>query len=393
LAVVFRPDCGKTKGIAMKIEARDLPLVLSLLDQALDLSPEQQQAWLDDLPEPARAYRDALARMLDDHANEESTSFRGTLPRLRDSGPAAAPAPAPATAAAGRTIGPYRLITELGRGGMGTVWLAERSDGRPERQVALKLPHLGPGTKAFAGRLARERDILASLVHPNIARLHDAGISSEGQPYIALAYVQGRTLIDHCDALRLGLQQRIGLFLQVLEAVQFAHGQRVLHRDLKPSNVLVDGHGQVRLLDFGMAKLMIDGIADATELTLGNGSAMTLHYASPEQVAGIGLSTASDIYSLGVLLFRLLAGQMPYKLARGTVFQQHAAIIRAVPPPPSTVINDLVAAHFGLPARELSCALQGGLDGVVLRALQKKPADRHASADAMRLDLQRHLGG
>ena len=372
----------------MKFPAQDWPAISALLDEALDLPPEQRDAWLEALPEPARAHRDTLANLLADRAQVETQDFMHTLPKVMPADEPVASGDAP------RTIGPYRLLREIGRGGMGSVWLAERSDGLLKRPVALKLPHPGLATRSFAERLARERDILASLAHPNIARLYDAGITPDGQPYIALEYVAGRSLIEHCDEARLSLRARIALFLQVLAAVQYAHAHLVIHRDLKPSNVLVDEQGQARLLDFGIAKLMTDGVANATELTLDAGAALTPDYASPEQIAGGAISTASDVYSLGVLLFELLTGERPYRLKRDTRAALEEAILAADVPRPSDAVGD--EAHVlacGLSAAKLARALRGDLDTITLKALKKQAAERYGSAEAFAQDLQRHLRG
>jgi serine/threonine-protein kinase len=362
----------------MKLEPQDLPQILPLLDQAMDLPASERQRWLDALPEAARTHRPMLERLLAEHARRETNDFLRQLPSVDTH---AAPSFAPGS----HIVGPYRLLTELGRGGMGSVWLAERIDGLLARQVALKLPHPGLATRAFAERLVRERDILASLDHPHIARLYDAGVSESGQPYMALAYVEGRTLIEHCDAEGLGVRARIALFQQVLEAVQYAHAHLVIHRDIKPSNVLVDGQGQVHLLDFGIAKLIVDGSAEATELTLLGGQALTPDYASPEQLAGDTISTVSDVFSLGVLLYELLTGQRPNRLAQ--------TLQTGEPPPASSAVRQADTARFGIEAKMLAKALRGDLDSIIHKALQKDLARRYATAEALRADLQRHLDG
>ena len=368
----------------MKIDAQVWPLISALFDQALDLPAAQRERFLTELPAEQSVHRQTLQRLLADHAEVETGDFLLSLPRLH-----LAADPAPAAGEAGEaalTVGPYRLLRELGRGGMASVWLAQRSDGLLRRDVALKLPHPGLATRAFAERLARERDILASLAHPHIARLYDAGVSAEGQPYIALAYVRGMTLIEHCRQNGMTVRDRVVLFLQVLAAVQYAHSHLVIHRDLKPSNVLVDEQGQVHLLDFGIAKLLVEGQAEATALTLDAGLALTPDYASPEQIAGDAISIASDIYSLGVLLYELLAGVRPYRMPR----QDRASLERAVLE--FDVQRPSEAARIA-GAASTARALRGDLDTIVLKALKKRPDERFATVDAFAQDLQRHLEG
>jgi tetratricopeptide (TPR) repeat protein len=371
----------------MKISPEDWPALSTLLDEVLALPRALHAAWLEALPRDAQRHRATLARLLDHHARVETADFLDTLPRQTLAQGGSTPDDL-------REIGPYRLLRELGRGGMGSVWLAERSDGLLKRAVALKLPRAGLATRAFAERLERERDILASLAHPHIARLYDAGLAADGQPYLALEYVAGRELIAHCDQRRLPLGERIALFLQVLSAVQYAHAHLVLHRDLKPGNVLVDEEGRVRLLDFGIAKLMTEGQAQETELTEQGGRAMTPDYASPEQIAGTPLGTASDVYSLGVLLFVLLTGERPYRLQRGSPAELEEAIVQANVQRPSQAVGAAgkAAARASTPAR-LRRALRGDLDAIVLTALAKSPEQRYATAEALRRDLERHLAG
>ncbi|RQP24718.1 serine/threonine-protein kinase [Piscinibacter terrae] len=372
----------------LSFSARDWAVISPLLDEALELPPEHRGDWLRALPQDAQGHRDAIAQLLEDHARVETQNFLNTLPKVS----LAPDGELDQRDANARTVGPYRLLRELGRGGMSVVWLAQRCDNLPARTVALKLPHPAVAGRGFAERLARERDILASLAHPHIARLYDAGITPDGQPFIALEHVQGHTLIRHCDAATLGLRARIELFRQVLDAVEYAHAHLVIHRDIKPSNILVDEHGQVRLLDFGIAKLIVDGDAESTELTMDTGHALTPDYASPEQLAGRAVTTASDVYSLGVVLFELLTGSRPYRLscALRTDLEEALRTIEA-PRPSQCVRSEEPAALRGMTAGKLQAALRGDLDTVVLKAIQKDPRARYATVNALADDLDRYL--
>ncbi|MGD9832329.1 MAG: protein kinase [Piscinibacter sp.] len=286
--------------------------------------------------------------------------------------------------ATGSAVGPYRLIREIGSGGMGSVWLAERVDLLQGRQVALKLPHAVGAAWRRAGlaeRLAREREILATLEHPHIARLYDAGLGATGQPYLALEYVQGEPIDRHAQARGLTVRQRIELFLQVCDAVAHAHARLVVHRDLKPGNILVDAEGQVKLLDFGIAKLMEGDAADATELTRELGQVLTPGYAAPEQIEGRPLGTAADVYSLGVVLYELLTGARPYAPGAGGRAALLHAVLQAEPRRPSEAAPDEATRR----------RLEGDIDTIVLKALKKAPQDRYASVAALADDLRRHL--
>ena len=261
--------------------------------------------------------------------------------------------------------------------------LARRARRRPAaRKVALKLPHVGwaPG---LAARLARERDILASLEHPNIARLYDAGVDPLGRPYLALEYVDGTPIDRHCAAHSLSLRDRLALLLQVAAAVAHAHTRLVVHRDLKPSNILVTAGGGVRLLDFGIAKMLQAEGADATELTAATGRALTPDYASPEQIRGEPIGTASDVYSLGVVAYELLAQVRPYHLARAGSLGLPEAIAEVEPPLASASPRDASAK------RQLS----GDLDAILNKALKKSAAERYATVEAFAADIERHLRG
>jgi eukaryotic-like serine/threonine-protein kinase len=348
----------------------------ALLDEALALPAGERARWLESLSSERAAFKDTLCELLALSAGVETNDFLGTLPRI-----AALPADAHEPAA-GMRIGPYQLISELGRGGMGAVWLAERADGQLKRRVALKLPRQAWGS-ALAQRLARERDILASLEHSNIARLYDAGIDVQGRPYFAMEFVEGQTIDTYCRERSLPVRERIALILQVCEAVAHAHSRLVVHRDLKPSNVLVTDKGEVRLLDFGIAKLMEGDSAAETALTREAGRALTLDYASPEQIAGAPLGTASDVYSLGVVAYELLSGSRPYRLKRGSAAELEEAIASADPPRASDAAKE----------PQLKRALRGDLDAILNKALKKHPAQRYPTMTALAEDLDRHLKG
>ena len=283
---------------------------------------------------------------------------------------------------AGAIVGAYRLLRRIGEGGMGTVWLAERADGLLQREFALKLPNCAWRPDLVA-RMARERDILSTLEHPNIARLYDAGVTPEGRPYLALEYVAGRSIKTYCAEEQLEVRARVRLFLQVVQAVAYAHGRLVVHRDLKPSNILVTDDGQVRLLDFGVAKLLDAGNDRQPGLTDLAGRPHTPEYASPEQIAGEPLSTASDIYSLGVVLYELLAGRRPFAIPRDSRRALETAILETDPAPPSA--STTTSSHRKI--------LRGDLDTIVLKTLKKRWAERYATVDALGDDLRRWLDG
>ncbi|HSW04801.1 serine/threonine-protein kinase [Aquabacterium sp.] len=356
--------------------AAEWTLISALMDEALALPAAERAAWVDRLAGARAAHKESLRRLLAAHAQSALDDLMTTLPRLAAMPPAASMAePQP-----GEDIGPYRLLHELGAGGMGTVWLAERADGGFQRRVALKLPRLAWGS-ATGERLNRERDILATLEHPHIARLYDAGIDHLGRPYLAMEYVEGRTIDHYCREQALPLPQRIGLLLQVAAAVGHAHARLVVHRDLKPANILVGSDGQVRLLDFGIAKLLEGERTEETALTQRAGHMLTPDYASPEQIRGEPLSTASDVYSLGVLAYELLSGERPYRLARASAAALQQAIAETHPAQASSVAGDAA----------LKQQLRGDLDAILNMALKKDPAERYPSVDAFAQDLRRHL--
>lgn len=292
----------------------------------------------------------------------------------------------------GRTIGAYRLLRPLGRGGMGVVYLAERVDGAYDQQVAFKLMPLSIRSAEARRRFALERQILARLEHPGIARILDGGLGEDGEPYFVMEYVDGEPLTQWCDRRSLRIRDRLELVLQVCDAVQAAHAQLIVHRDLKPGNILVTGDGEVKLLDFGIAKLLTGGGDDpATILTEGERRPYTPGYAAPEQLSGGAVTVATDVYSLGVLLYRLLSGHRPGEAdARPSVvaFRSHDGDDSGTNADPQTV-----ATRRGTTPRRLSRRLTGDLDTVTLKALRQDPAQRYQSVQALADDLRRHLAG
>ena len=352
--------------------------VNALLTVALALSVEERERWLAELPETDRALEPTLRRMLARSSAGIEDAFM--------SPPAAANLMAQSgvevdSEVPGAEIGPYRLVRELGSGGMGRVWLAERTDGAFQRLVAIKLPRTG-WARGVAERLAQERDALASLTHPNIARLYDAGTIQGGRPYIAMEYVEGVPITDYVIKHSYTLRQRLDLFLQVTSAVAFAHGSLIVHRDIKPHNILVTGDGRAHLLDFGAAKLL--GRDDEGHLTRQSGNVWSPDYASPEQIRGERITVTTDVYSLGVLLFEILTGKQPYKLQRRSAAALEEAILKANIPRPSSL--QALGRHY-------SRLLRGDLDAIVAKAMHRDPASRYASVQAFADDILRHLAG
>ena len=363
----------------LKYLVDDWPAISRRLDEALSLPVAERDTWLDALHEPD-TLKSALRRLLAEAVGKETGDFLESLPRLTldpDAGSADSGGDA---ASAGLLVGAYRLIRQLGVGGMGTVWLAERVDGALKRQVAVKLPRAS-WARGLGERMARERDILASLDHPNIARIHDAGVDAQGRPYLALEYVAGEPIDAYCKRLALSTRERLMLILQVAGAVAHAHARLVVHRDLKPANILVTAEGQVRLLDFGIAKLMEGELTQETALTMQAGRALTLDYASPEQIRGEPIGTASDVYSLGVVAYELLADARPYRLKR----QSAAALEEAIA---SVDVRPASAAATGETVRR---ALKGDLDAILNKAMKKAVAERYSTVEAFAQDIERHL--
>ncbi|HSK09716.1 MAG TPA: serine/threonine-protein kinase, partial [Vicinamibacterales bacterium] len=287
------------------------------------------------------------------------------------------PAPAPHVLSAGQPFGPYRLVRPLGAGGMGEVWLAERVEGGVAQAVAIKC--LRAESPSLLARFEAERAILAGLDHPGIARLHDGGLSPDGRPYMVMEYVQGEDLLTWCDRGNAGLGTRLAVFLDVCDAVAYAHTHLVVHRDLKPANILVTAAGTVKLLDFGIARLLQEEKAGDKTLT----AHLSAAYAAPEQLTGAPVSTATDVHALGVTLYQLIAGQLPWMIADLPIGLAVQRLLTTEPIPPSR------AARPGGPVPPR--ALRGDLDAIVARALRHEPEARYPDARALADDIRRHV--
>lgn len=354
-----------------------LDLIQSAFDDLVELPREQCQARLDSIAKRDPELHAQLQSLLDAHYS--LTGPLDTPPSFHLTG--INTVEGTSTYHEGDRIGPYQLDRLIGEGGMGSVWLAERVDGQLERRVALKLPRWSWVLPELRTRLARERDILAGLEHANIARLYDAGVDTLGRPYLAMEYVKGENIDRYCEARHLDVAERIRLVLQVASAVAFAHSRLVVHRDLKPSNVLVSDDGTVRLLDFGIAKLLQDESAPDTGLTQQGTRAFTLDYAAPEQLKGDAVGTPTDVYALARVLFQLLTGTSPYRTSRPSAAALEEAIIA----------GETILASSACTDSATAAQLRGDIDAILNKALKKDPANRYTTIDAFADDLRRHL--
>jgi hypothetical protein len=352
------------------------PRFSALLDEVLDLPERDHAGWLSGLDEADAPLRPWLRRALEEAGAGAATS--SGFFELREN-----LIPLESILRPGDVIGPFRLEALIGEGGMGQVWRAGRpGDDGPQRQVALKLPHSDWLGGLFKARFRRERDVLARLSHPNIAQLYDAGVSAEGIPYLALELVQGATLLEHCRATQATLEQRLELIAQMLGALSYAHERLIVHRDIKPSNILVTADCQVKLLDFGIAKLLREENATDQKLTQGAPLA-TPRYGAPEQFNGGTVTVAADVFSTGVVLFELLTGELPFE----TIPRDQEA------PPAPLASRRAQPERIACPDRRLRRALAGDLDAIIAKALALNPEHRYRSAEAFRRDVQRWLGG
>jgi len=360
-----------------------------ILDELLDLPPERREARLAEITVDDPSLLEEVRTLLEEGGRRGvlDGSFESLLEGVEAETPAA---PSPEL----REAGPYRVLRPLGTGGMGEVYLADRVDGEFDRHVALKIVRGGPRREEIIERFRHERQILARLRHPNIASLYDGGVTADGSPYFAMEYVEGERITDYADRARLDVDARLRLFESVCAAVSHAHRNLVVHRDLKPGNVLVTADGTPKLLDFGIAKIVEPGAGESTRTTH---RFFTPAYASPEQVRGQPTSTATDVYSLGVLLYELLSGRHPHGDTSSS-----AEVIRAIleddPRDPSAVVTDTtrdttageIAGRRATVPADLQRRLRGDLDNIVRKALRKNPDERYASVEDLRADLERY---
>ncbi len=348
-----------------------------------------------DLPDDERDARLAVLRAQDASLAAAVEAMLQHLPAIERGEFMPASALPPPTGLAGQAIGPYTLEREIGHGGMGTVWLAHRNDGRYEGEVAIKFLRSGLFGAGDAARFEREGSILARLSHPHIARLLDAGVMADGaQPYLVLEYIDGEPIDEYCHRLALSVPARLGLMLDVLAAVEQAHNRLVLHRDLKPTNILVTKSGDVKLLDFGIAKLLDDaGAGHETQVTAVAGNAFTPEFAAPEQLQGGDVTTATDVYALGVLMYLLLGGEHPTAASTGAPLDRMRSVIETVPRRLSEAVlrRGGPTTRFSSESRKLSGEVKGDVETIVAKALKKAPSERYANAAELADDVRRYL--
>src|SRR5437868_2177946 len=389
--------------------------VNKIVEAALTLAPSARAAYLDDACTDELLRRDVETTIA---MRDVSGQFKGTTNAegptaiLQDADTIGLSADEQQKLFDDTTIGPYRILRRIGQGGMGAVYLAQRDDAEFKQQVAIKLVKRGMDTEFVLRRFRNERQILAALNHPNIARLLDGGTTSDGRPYFVMEYIEGKPITEYADEQRLSTAERLQLFQEVCAAIHYAHQNLVIHRDIKPSNILVTVDGTPKLLDFGIAKLLNPELAAQTiEATAVAIRLMTPEYASPEQVKGEAITTASDVYSLGVLLYELLTGHRPYRISSRAPHGVPRVVYEEESQKPSTAERRVETyaladgtASFTLtpktvsPTRDgnpekLRRRLVGDLDNIVLMAMRKEPARRYASVNQFANDIRRHLEG
>lgn len=358
----------------------------AVFEQALELPWDQRPSFLQSMCDGDEELRREVQSLLDSHAGAGSFIDQPSLFVVSDEIERDK-----ATVASGQLIGSYRVVRELGRGGMGAVYLAERADEQYQKRVAIKLIKRGMDTDAVLRRFRNERQILASFDHANIARLFDAGTTVAGLPYFVMEYVEGVSIDKYCDAHALSVPNRLKLFCEVCAAVAYAHRCGVIHRDIKSSNIVVTAEGVPKLVDFGIAKILQPASGTETLLTTADMRPMTPQYASPEQIRGEALTAATDIYSLGVVLYELLTGQLPYHFVSQSPHVMARAITEQEPTRPSTAsAKSAGSSKSQIPNPKL---LRGDLDNIVLKALRKEPEQRYQSVEQLSEDIARHFEG
>lgn len=368
------PDAGAAAGSAWAEAGR-------LFDEALELPAAERTGWLERQCGGNLELRAQVERLLAADAAASPGFMEVDGLRLADLPPAAEPEVGPGERyPAGSAIGPWRIVRRLARGGMGVVYLAERAGAVPGERAALKLIRRGLDSERIHRRFLAERQILARLDHPRIARLLDGGMTDGGEPWFAIEYVEGTTVVAHCRAHGLGVAARLRLFLGVCEAVEYAHRHRVIHRDLKPGNILVTRNGETKLLDFGIAKVVSGEGEPDPEVTRTADRILTPEYAAPEQLTGDPVTPATDVYALGAVLYELLTGRRAQPVPRRTPTEVVKAVILTRPERPSAVAPEGARAEIA-----------GELDAIVLKALEKAPERRYQTVASLAGDIARRL--
>jgi len=369
--------------------------VRQILEQALEVSPDRRSVYLEEVCAGDKVLRREVEALI--AADQQAGT--GFLAGSAVEASSILAAPEELVSLAGTRIGPYQIVEEIGHGGMGTVYRAVRADDQYRKEVAIKVVRGGLGDEFRLHRFLSERQILANLDHANIARLLDGGATEDGRPYVVMEYVEGRPIDEYCDQGKLPVPERLKLFRTVCSAVAYAHQRLVIHRDIKPVNILVTKDGDPKLLDFGIAKIL-DPADTGVDQTVTVMRLMTPEYASPEQVRGEPITTASDVYSLGVVLYGLLTGRRPYGPASRVPRDIVQAVIETEPEKPSASVTraETVTAQSVSETRDeipekLQRRLRGDLDNIVLKALRKEPERRYASVEQFSEDIRRHLEG
>jgi tetratricopeptide (TPR) repeat protein/predicted Ser/Thr protein kinase/TolB-like protein len=348
----------------------------AIFDAALDLPAEDRLAFVESRTGDDAALRDAVLRLIQAH-DESGRFLEGAAAEIASSFLTGDTGTIESGYLGAARVGPFRAVHELGQGGMGSVFLGERADGQFSQRVALKFVRGGILSPYLVKRFTEERQILATLEHPGIARLVDGGVTEAGVPWFAMEYVDGEPIDRAAERLELSLKDRLDLFSKVCEAVQYAHEQHIVHRDLKPSNVLVTADKSVKLLDFGIAKILDPGDGASGSVTHTGAGAMTPQYAAPEQIRSEPVTAATDVYALGVLLYELLTGSRPYQVEGRSLRDVERLVCSTAPPPPSSRLRQL----------------RGDLDTIVMKAMHKDPSRRYGSVGALLGDIRRHLNG